>query len=96
MEEYTKAPEGFISLIENKYQLKVIDSHYIMVDKIFRKYNMMLYVKFNPQMEKAFKEKYENESSAMHVAWEEREDGIKFYAEIGNNILLLWDSVSES
>ena len=37
------------------------------------------------------------EKSKNHVAWEERKQtkSIRFYAEVGNNILLLWDSLQE-
>ena len=43
------------------------------------------------------KEKYAQEKSKNHVAWEERKQtkSIRFYAEVGNNILLLWDSLQE-
>ena len=46
---------------------------------------------------KVLKEKYAQEKSKNHVAWEEREQtkSIRFYAEVGNNILLLWDSLQE-
>ena len=56
---------------------------------------MMLFVKFSSEMEKNFNEKYGSVNSAMHVAWDVKDEGIKFYAEIGNNILLLWDTLSE-
>lgn len=48
-------------------------------------------------MLKVFKEKYAQEKSKNHVAWEERKQttSIRFYAEVGNNILLLWDSLQE-
>ena len=52
---------------------------------------------FNDKMLKVFKEKYAQEKSKNHVAWEERKQtkSIRFYAEVGNNILLLWDSLQE-
>lgn len=95
MDSFKKAPQGFVQLVENKYNVKILDSHYVLVDARFKKYNMMLDTQFNDAMARAFKEKYGDVTSAMHVAWEYKQDSIKFYAEIGNNILLLWDSLSE-
>lgn len=58
--------------------------------KKFEQYNMMLYVKLPKQMLAEFKRLYLNKTSAMHVAWSvDDKDNIKFYATIGNNILLL-------
>ena len=82
-------------------QVKILTStirnHYILVDKNFQRYNMMIDVQFNDKMLKVFKEKYAQEKSKNHVAWEERKQtkSIRFYAEVGNNILLLWDSLQE-
>lgn len=90
-----KLPKSYIILIENKYDLKVLDNHYILVDKKFQKYNMMIDVQFNDKMLNIFKEKYGQMNSKNHVAWEQRENSIRFYAEIGNNILLLWDTLNE-
>ncbi len=95
MDSFKKAPQGFIQLVENKYNVKILDSHYVIVEEKFKRYNMMLFAKFPIKMEKAFMEKYGDVTSAMHVAWEVKEEGIKFYAEIGNNILLLWDTLCE-
>lgn len=95
MESFKKVPQGLLELIENKYNVKVLDSHYVIVDERFKRYNMMLFVKFSSEMEKSFNEKYGSVNSAMHVAWDAKDEGIKFYAEIGNNILLLWDTLSE-
>ena len=67
-----KLPKGYIDLIEKKYNLKVLDNHYILVDKNFQRYNMMIDVQFNDKMLKVFKEKYAQEKSKNHVAWEER------------------------
>lgn len=88
-------PQSYIELIEKRYKLKVIDSHYILVDEKYQRYNMMLNVQFNNEMRKAFEAKYGNDTSKNHVAWEVREstDSICFYAQVGNNILLLWDSL---
>ena len=92
-----KLTKGYVDLIEKKYNLKVLDNHYILVDKHFQRYNMMIDVQFNDKMLKVFKEKYAQEKSKNHVAWEERKQtkSIRFYAEVGNNILLLWDSLQE-
>lgn len=89
---------SYIELIEKRYNLKVIDSHYILVDDKYQIYNTMLDVQFNEEMATAFKEKYGHQNSAMHVAWEpiKETNSIRFHAEIGNNILLLWDSVLDS
>ena len=44
-----------------------------------------------------FKEKYSHINAQNHVAWEIREktESIRFFAEIGNNIILLWDTLVE-
>ena len=84
---------GFNQLIENRYDLHVLDSHYILVDKKFQQYNMMLHLQLNKQMEEKFMELYKYENSAMHVVWEiQKDNSIKFYAQMGNNILLLLDT----
>ena len=93
MENFKKVPEGLVSLIENKYNIKVLDSHYVMIDEKFKRYNMMLEVKFNEEMKKVFDEKYSSVNAIMHVAWEVKKESIRFYAEIGNNILLLFDTL---
>ena len=92
-----KVPQGYIDLVERRYNLKVIDSHYVLVDTQFQKYNMMLDVKFNEDMLVKFKEKYSHINAQNHVAWEFREktESIRFFAEIGNNIILLWDTLVE-
>ncbi|WP_028257552.1 hypothetical protein [Veillonella montpellierensis] len=89
------APKAYIELIEKRYNLKVIDSHYILVDTQYDRYNMMLDVQFNDKMAQAFKTKYGQVNSAHHVAWEPcpHTNSIRFHAEIGNNILLLWDTL---
>ena len=38
-----KLPKGYIDLIEKKYNLKVLDNHYILVDKNFQRYNTVSY-----------------------------------------------------
>ena len=45
-----KLPKGYIDLIEKKYNLKVLDNHYILVDKNFQRNNMMIDVQFNDKM----------------------------------------------
>ena len=55
---------------------------------------MMLYVKLPKQMLDEFKRLYSNKTSAMHVAWSiDDKENIRFHAAIGNNILLLLDSL---
>ena len=44
------AIKGLIELIEKRYGLEVLDSHYVLVDEKFKQYNMMLYVKLPKQM----------------------------------------------
>lgn len=39
------AIKELIELIEKRYGLEVLDSHYVLVDEKFEQYNMMLYVK---------------------------------------------------
>ena len=88
------AIKGLIELIEKRYGLGVLDSHYVLVDEKFKQYNMMLYVKLPKQMLDEFKRLYSNIISAMHVAWSiDDKDNIRFHAAIGNNILLLLDSL---
>lgn len=95
MSKEHQAPSAYIELIERRYNVKIIDSHYILVDKQFDKYNTMLDIQLNEIMAKAFKEKYTGKTSAMHVAWEvwQPTNSVRFYAEVGNNILLLLDTL---
>ena len=60
------AIKGLIELIEKRYGLEVLDSHYVLVDEKFKQYNMMLYVKLPKQMLDEFKRLYSNKTSAMH------------------------------
>ena len=52
------AIKGLIELIEKRYGLEVLDSHYVLVDEKFKQYNMMLYVKLPKQMLDEFKRLY--------------------------------------
>ena len=91
-----KLPKGYVDLIEKKYNLKVLDNHYILVDKNFQRYNMMIDVQFNDKMLKVFKEKYAQENQKpCSLGRKKQTKSIRFYAEVGNNILLLWDSLQE-
>ena len=54
------AIKGLIELIEKRYGLEVLDSHYVLVDEKFKQYNMMLYVKLPKQMLDEFKRLYSN------------------------------------
>ena len=68
----------------------ILENHF----EKFKQYNMMLYVKLPKQMLDEFKRLYSNKTSAMHVAWSiDDKDNIRFHAAIGNNILLLLDSL---
>lgn len=87
------ALKGFVALIEKRYGLEVVDSHYVLVDEKFDTYNFMLEVKLNSEMATRFYEKYQGKTSAMHVVWSYFQDKIRFHAEKGNNILLLLDTV---
>ena len=55
------AIKGLIELIEKRYGLEVLDSHYVLVDEKFKQYNMMLYVKLPKQMLDEFKRLYRSE-----------------------------------
>ncbi len=90
-----EALKGFVELIERRYGVSVVDYHYVLVDERFQKYNMMLDVQFPEAMKKQFAQLYAGKDHAMHVAWEACPitDSVRFYAEIGNNILLLWDTL---
>lgn len=98
MSKEHQAPSAYIELIERRYNVKIIDSHYILVDKKFNKYNTMLDIQLNETMMNVFKEKYVGKTSAMHVAWEicDETNSIRFFAEIGNNILLLLDTLKSN
>ena len=87
------ALKGFVELIEKRYDLKVVDSQYVLVDEKFDIYNLMLEVKLNSEMATRFYEKYSGKTRAIHVAWSYFKDKIRFHAEKGNNILLLLDTV---
>ena len=64
MSKEHQAPSAYIELIERRYNVKIIDSHYILVDKQFDKYNTMLDIQLNETMAKAFKEKYTGKTNA--------------------------------
>lgn len=89
--------QGLFPLLEKRYGLQVIDSHYVLVDDRLKKYNVMLNVRLAKEMQQKFNEIYADKNSAMHVAWDvNKDDTIKFYAEIGNNILLVLDSLQQT
>ena len=87
--------QGLIALIETKYKLQVVDSYYVLVDDKYNIYNTMLAVEMSAAMRRNFAQLYGSQHSAMHVAWSEYGDIVRFYAEVGNNILLLLDSLVE-
>ncbi len=91
------APQGLIDLVERKYDLKVIDSHYFLVDTKFQIYSIMLNVQFNDKMKEAFNKKYKNINEANGVSWDicPKTDSVRFMSDLGNNILLLWDTLRE-
>ena len=84
------AIKGLIELIEKRYGLEVLDSHYVLVDEKFKQYNMMLYVKLPKQMLDEFKRLYSKFSLiCCLIAF----NGFYQHVAIGNNILLLLDSL---
>ena len=89
------APKPLIELVERKYDLKVIDSHYFLVDTKFQIYSIMLNVQFNDKMSESFVKMYANQHEGMGVAWDICKDtnSVRFMSDIGNNILLLWDTL---
>ena len=91
--EGQNALAGFNEILERRYELKVVDSHYIKVDDKYDTYNMMLDLKLSEQMMEQLKIKYPDMDAANHVAWSFFKDRVRFYAEIGNNILLLLDTL---
>lgn len=95
MSEYT-LPPGYIDLITRRYNIEVIDHHYILVDEKFHKYNLMLDIVLNDSMLEQFKEKYSDLDECMNVSFHENKatNSIRFYAEAGNNILLLLDTLT--
>jgi len=84
---------GLIELIEKRYKLTVVDSQYVIVDDKYDIYNLMLEVKLSEEMAAKFQETYGAKNGAMHVSWSCYQDRIRFHAEVGNNILLLLDTV---
>ncbi len=84
---------GLIELIEKRYKLTVVGSQYVKVDDKYDIYNLMLEVKLSEEMTAKFQEKYGAKNAAMHVSWSWYQDKIRFHAEVGNNILLLLDTV---
>jgi len=84
---------GLIELIEKRYKLTVIDSQYVKVDDKYDIYNLMLEVKLSEAMAAKFQETYGAKNDAMRVSWSCYQDKIRFHAEVGNNILLLLDTV---
>lgn len=98
MQNEYSIPQGFIDLVERKYKLKVIDSYYILTDEKNQRYHMMLDVQMNKQMKENFQKKYGKLNSDMYVDWDFqiKTNSIRFLAEKGNNILLLWDSLIDT
>lgn len=86
-------PQGLIELVERRYDVKVIASHYILVDAKFERYNIMYDMVMPEMLEQAFHMVYGDKESALHVKWEKRPEtkSIRFFAEKGHNILLLLD-----
>ena len=62
------AIKGLIELIEKRYGLEVLDSHYVLVDEKFKQYNMMLYVKLPKQMLDEFKRLYSNKTCLLYTS----------------------------
>lgn len=91
--EEQNALDGFIEILERRYDLKVVDSHYIKVDDKYDTYNMMLDLKLSEPMMNQLSLKYPGMDTANHVAWSFFKDRVRFYAEVGNNILLLLDTL---
>ncbi|WP_019879020.1 hypothetical protein [Succinispira mobilis] len=89
----TNPLQGLISLIEKRYCLEVVNSHYILVDDKFDRYNIMLEIRFKADMYQKFLEIYAGKTSFNHVAWSVYKDTVQFNAEVGNNILLILDSL---
>ena len=87
--------KGLIELIEKHYPLKVINSDYVLVDAKYELYNMMLEVQLSHLLWQKFQAKYGQQDTAMHVVWSIYQGRIRFNAAVGNNILLLLDSLTE-
>lgn len=90
-----KVPQGLLDLVSRRYNVEIIDSHYILVDDKFNRYNIMYDIRLPQTVQTVLRSKYGPNDTAMHVKWEfiESTDSVRFYSEIGNNILLLLDSV---
>jgi hypothetical protein len=84
---------GFIELVEKRYRLQVVDAQYVKVDDLNDRYHMILEVILPNEMAEKFGEKYGTMDAAMRVRWSSFQGRIRFRAEIGNNILLLLDSL---
>ena len=90
-----KVPQGLLDLVSRRYNVEIIDSHYILVDDKFNSYNIMYDMRLPQTVQIALRSTYGPNDTAMHVKWEfiESTNSVRFYSEIGNNILLLLDSV---
>jgi len=90
-----KVPQGLLDLVSRRYNVEIIDSHYILVDDKFNRYNIMYDIRLPQTVQTALRSKYGPNDTGMHVKWEfiESTNSVRFYSEIGNNILLLLDSV---
>lgn len=92
------APEGLVQLIERRYDAKMLDSHYILVDAKFQHYHTMYHLQLPTSLFNAFTAQYRDTHTAMAVTWEilNETNSIRFETYKGNNIILLLDSVVDS
>lgn len=86
---------GLVSLIESRYPLKVLRSEYVLVDSQWGIHRVLYKVHMEDAMRVAFESHYPEVGEAQGVQWEKSsmDDTYIFHADVGNNILLLWDEV---
>lgn len=85
--------KGFVNLLLKRYPIEVITANYVKTDDKYDIYNMMLEIKLSDKMYANLKELYPGKDNAKHVVWSEFNGRIRFNSEVGNNILLLLDTL---
>lgn len=85
--------KGFVSLLLKRYPIEVITADYVKIDDKYDIYNMVLEVRLSDKMYAHLKELYPDTDTAKNVVWSEFNGKVQFSSEVGNNILLLLDSL---
>lgn len=90
------APQFLLDMVTSRYDVTILDSHYMLVDERFQQYDLMYDVVLPSPMETALINIYGKEGEAHGVQWfpVKETNSYRFSASIGNHILLLWDSLT--